>query len=117
MADPADGRARRLSRRALGLGLLVLVFLRGLSSARYTLFSGFANYDDEGYLLITLRQFEATGGLYGETYSHYGPFFYLYRHVFHGLSSLPITHDVTRWLTVGEWGLASLAAGAFVFQK
>ena len=34
-------------------------------------------YDDEGYVLVSLKNYSAHGGLYASVYSQYGPFFYL----------------------------------------
>lgn len=39
------------------------------------LFSTFMVYDDEGYVLFSLKTFAEGGGLYERVYSQYGPFF------------------------------------------
>ncbi len=41
-----------------------------------SVFTGSAPYDDEGYLLSSLRSFVSHGGLYSTTYSQYGPGYY-----------------------------------------
>jgi len=41
------------------------------------LFSTFMVYDDEGYVLFSLKTFAEGGGLYERVYSQYGPFFFL----------------------------------------
>lgn len=42
----------------------------------YAFFTGFQEYDDEGYLLISLREYARGGVLYDEVYSQYGPAYY-----------------------------------------
>ena len=101
--------------RLLGVTLLGVIFARGLRFARYELFTGFANWDDEGYVLLSVQQFLERGGLYHETFSSYGPAFYLYRALLATLG-LPLTHDGTRWWTLVEWGGAGLLAAALVFR-
>ena len=41
------------------------------------LFHRFMLYDDEGYVLISLKNFSLHGSLYDQVYSQYGPAFYL----------------------------------------
>ncbi len=68
-------------------------------------------YDDEGYVLITLRNFAAEGGLYRDLYSQYGPFFYLAYDALHRLLDFSWTHTSGRWLTLINWlGTAGLCA-------
>ena len=42
------------------------------------LFSTFMMYDDEGYVLFSLKTFTEIGGLYERVFSQYGPFFFLF---------------------------------------
>ena len=39
------------------------------------MFSTYMTYDDEGYVLFSLRNFVDGGGLYDRVFSQYGPFF------------------------------------------
>src|SRR5262249_20683781 len=57
----------------------------------------------------TLRSFLEGHPLYDETYTNYGPFYYLWRFVIHGLG-VPLTHDATRGVALVEWGLCGLLA-------
>lgn len=40
------------------------------------IFSTFASYDDEGYVMLSLVSYQDGKPLYDETYSQYGPFFF-----------------------------------------
>lgn len=74
------------------------------------LFSTFMFYDDEGYVLLSLRNYVAHGHLYGEVYSQYGPFPYVLYYVLH-LLGLPLTHVAERLLTLLAWSsCATLSA-------
>jgi hypothetical protein len=76
------------------------------------MFSSFAAYDDEGYVLISLRAFAHHGGLYTHVYSQYGPFYYeAWSTIF---SWLPLTLDTGRLATLVIWVLASLGFGVAI---
>lgn len=92
--------------------LLLLLASAGLTvAAGLMLFSAFMFYDDEGYVLISLRNFADHGHLYGQVYTQYGPFPYVLYYFLH-LLGLPLTHVVERAVTLLAWsGCASLAAG------
>lgn len=74
-------------------------------------FSTFAEYDDEGYIMLSLDQYLEGHALYDEVYSQYGPAWYLLQSAVHGLTGLPVTHDITRAKTVLVWLLAAALAG------
>ena len=92
------------------LGLLLVAAL--LPYAYGCLFSTFAPYDDEGFILISIRSFIAQGGLYDRIYSIYGPFFYAYQWLLHAVLELPVTHDVNRLTTLVEWMSIALLLAA-----
>ena len=67
----------------------------------------FAFYDDEGFMLMTLRQYVAGLPLYDRTYTEYGPFYYV---LFGNLLRFAgVTHDSIRLITILCWLL--VAAG------
>jgi hypothetical protein len=76
-------------------------------------FSTFADYDDEGYMMISLRGYQQHGALYDQVFSQYGPAYYQLQSAFHRLTCLPLAHDVARLRTLVFWamscGLATLA--------
>lgn len=71
-------------------------------AASRLMFSAFMYYDDEGYVLISLRNFAEHGGLYRGVYSQYGPFPFVLWYVLHTLG-LPFTHEAGRLLTLAAW--------------
>ena len=92
--------------------LLLLLASAGLTvAAGLMLFSTFMFYDDEGYVLISVRNFAEHGHLYGSVYSQYGPFPYVFYYFLH-LLGLPLVHLTERAVTLLAWsGSATLAAG------
>ncbi|MDB6169798.1 MAG: hypothetical protein JWM88_2662 [Verrucomicrobia bacterium] len=90
--------------------LLILGAAALASAAGMMLFSSFMLYDDEGYVLLSLRNFAEHGGLYREVYTQYGPFSYVLYYFLHALG-MPFTHDAGRVLTLAAWtGTATLSA-------
>ena len=49
-------------------------------------FSTFWQYDDEGFMMLTVKHFLDGYPLYNEIWTPYGPFYYLYKWVVHGWS-------------------------------
>jgi hypothetical protein len=78
-----------------------------LIAAARVMFSAFMFYDDEGYVLLSLRNFAEHGGLYREVYSQYGPFPFVFHYLLH-LLGLPLTHTVGRAITLCAWGGAAV---------
>ena len=79
------------------------------------MFSGFQEYDDEGFMLISLQSFIENGGLYDRVYALYGPFFYqLWGGLFHFIG--PVTHDAGRMVTLIVWLASSLAVGIATYR-
>lgn len=99
------GRLGRLVALLLaGTGMLVVAY--GLINTTFML------YDDEGYVLLTYRNFLAGGRLYDDIFSQYGPWPYVYHLAVDGLLSTPLTHSVGRVLTAIHWTLTALLVGA-----
>lgn len=81
-------------------------------AAALVMFSAFMYYDDEGYVLLSLKNFVEHGGLYRDVYTQYGPFPFV---VYSGLHALgfPFTHTAGRLLTLGAWA-GTAVAGALL---
>ncbi len=96
-----------------GLAFAVAAVLLLFVAAR-VMFSAFMFYDDEGYVLLSLRNFADQGGLYRDVYTQYGPFPFVFYYLLHALG-LPLTHTAGRLITLGAWGgtavLCALLAG------
>src|SRR5262249_50074634 len=66
-------------------------------------YSYFTPWDDEGYMMITVRGYLEGHSLYNGVFTAYGPVYYFYEWVIHRVAGLPLTHDVTRLLCVIHW--------------
>ncbi len=79
-------------------------------AATALLFSTFMMYDDEGYVLFSLKTFTEIGGLYERVFSQYGPFFFLFNQLLH-LGGFEFTNTGGRLLTLVCWlGACGLCA-------
>jgi hypothetical protein len=93
------------------------VFLSGLAWLGHRLvFAQFQNYDDEGYLLVTVQQFLRGRAVYDEVYTQYGPAYYLWQQVLHAVIGIPVTHDATRVITVVIWLACAVLIGTLVWM-
>ncbi len=79
-------------------------------------FSFFAPWDDEGYMLIALKGFRDGLPLYDEVYGQYGPAFFVALSAIFTLFGLPVSHDAGRFVTLGLWLATSLCCGAAVWR-
>jgi hypothetical protein len=94
-------------------GLAAVLALAGF----WLLFSTFLIYDDEGYVLLSLRNFSLHGGLYDRVYTQYGPFIYLLYDALHRVLGFAFTNTAGRWITLANWlGTAALCAGLVARQ-
>ncbi len=96
-------RADRLAWTAIGFAGLL-----GLLIAFFQVMTTLAPYDDEGYVMMTLRTFGEHHRLYGETHTQYGPAFYLLADPLHSMLRLPLSQDAVRIKTVAFWLLSVL---------
>lgn len=101
----------RVSSTVWTAGLFAVVTIWALLTGYYRMFSVFSGFDDEGYLMMSVKQFLNGDALYVEIWTLYGPAYYLYKWFVHGLLNLPITHDVTKFTTLLMWTLISLLGG------
>jgi hypothetical protein len=76
-------------RHAWGSTLVFAIAAAALTvAAGLVIFSAFMFYDDEGYVLLSLRNFAEHGHLYGEVYSQYGPFPYFFYYLLNLLGGI-----------------------------
>jgi hypothetical protein len=100
-------------RWAVTLGLIGLVAAACMPLAFHGMFSGLRDYDDEGYLLISLRGYARGDALYDVVYSQYGPAYYQLVTALFGLLGLDFTHTAGRAIVMGVWlAIAALCAVA-----
>lgn len=95
--------------------LLVLAAL--CSNTIYQLiFSRFTLYDDEGTLLIQMRQLLQGQRLYDQVYTQYGPFYFLARGGLFKLLDIPLNHDNTRIVAVVALILSALLGALLAYR-
>jgi hypothetical protein len=94
----------------------ILLVLATAFAGYHQIFSTNAEYDDEGYVMLSLASFLDGKPLYDATFTQYGPSYYLVEGAFFRATGLPISHDVTRLKTLVLWLLAS-ALGAAVIRR
>ncbi len=71
-------------------------------------FSQFAGYDDQGYMMLVVRQLLDGRAPYVEIAVPYGPFYLFQRWIEHTLLGVPLSTDAVRWLTVAHWTTVAL---------
>ncbi len=97
------------------LGLLILV--AGLAVIGWLMMSTtFMIHDDEGYVLLSLKNFSERHRLYDEVFTQYGPVPFLYYDRLHRLLDWPITNLTGRTMTLLHWVSAALAAGLIAWR-
>jgi hypothetical protein len=78
--------------------------------------TNFMIHDDEGYVLLGLKNFSEHGRLYDGVFTQYGPVPFLYYDALHRLLDWPITNLFGRTLTLAHWITASFAAGLVAWR-
>lgn len=110
--EPVGAREPGWLRAACVLAFLALLGVSAVWGG-FRLFETFVANDDEGYVLITIRQFLAGQPLYESVETQYGPGFYAVSGLLFGPLRLPLDHESVRWLTLVCWlGSALLCAAA-----
>jgi hypothetical protein len=106
---PAERSPRRPALDA-SLFFVLVTALIALAGVRIfcSSFTGFAEYDDEGYVMIGLRSFLQGHALYDYVYSQYGPFYYLVEASIYALLHVEVTHNAVRALVAAFWGLSAV---------
>jgi len=105
----------RIGKPAFWFVALFMVVMLGLLGY-WMLFSNFAAYDDEGYILISARQYFLHGKLYEGVYSQYGPAYYCTMNLFQGIFG-PVDNTLARFLTLGFWLGTALCCGGMVWRQ
>jgi hypothetical protein len=85
-------------------------------TAGHRAFVSLANYDDEGYMMWTVKNFLGGHVLYDQVNTVYGPFYYMYEWCFVSLTGLPATHDSLRLVSAAFWVAAALMAFVLLYR-
>jgi hypothetical protein len=83
----------------------------------WLLFTRFVVYDDEGYVLWSLRSYFEDGGLYTKVYSQYGPFLFAFYDGLHRLFGLKFDNTTGRLLTLFYWICSCALAAWFAWRQ
>lgn len=83
----------------------ILLVAAGISVAfvYFKIFSLFQGYDDEGFVLVSLKSFLSGKPLYDEVYSSFQPGFYVFNWLVFAGSGARVSHDNIRLLTLFLW--------------
>jgi hypothetical protein len=101
---------RRLRFAFAVVGFTVITVLLAMA-AHPKMFTGFVDYDDEGYMLTALKSYVNHGHLYDHVFTQYGPFYYEFWGGISKLFGIAVTHDSGRNATTVVWVLSSLVFG------
>ena len=95
--------------------LLILALGTVLSfTAFYKVCTGFRFWDDMGYVMLTQKTLATGHPLYDQTYTQYGPAYYAWKQVLHGVTRLPLSHDSKALFAAASWVVASLLCAGYV---
>ncbi len=106
---------KTLRRRLLAFAALQVPFLLLSCIFAYRhLFAWFPLHDDEGYVMMSVRYLLRGRRMYDEVPILFGPAFFLYKWIVHGVLQVPLTHDAIRFELLVLWLVAVLVSGSFV---
>jgi hypothetical protein len=106
-----------LIKRTLSWTAIVALGATLAAAGYWLLFTYFMVYDDEGYVLLSLRNFSLHGGLYDLVYSQYGPFPYLLYDALHRALGFAFTNTAARWITLINWSGTAAACAILVGRQ
>ena len=92
-----------------------LSVLAGIA-AYYRMFTEFNFYDDEGTLMVTVKQYLSGVTLYQQRSLPYGPVYYFYNWALRALTRTPVTHNVVRMSSLIPWLLTAFVCAWIVFR-
>ena len=113
--EPLTGNSNRAKKLLLAAWLVLTPVM--LFAGFQQIFSTHADYDDEGYVMLSLVSYMEGTPLYDETYSQYGPFLFIAQSAFHKWTGLPVTHDVIRLKTLAVWLVTASIIMWFLFAQ
>jgi hypothetical protein len=108
--------ARPSLRSAGWLALCLAVAAVGVLTAYYRIFSNFSSWDDEGNMMLAVKNFLDGRRLYEDVYTHYGPFYYLANWLAFRPAGLRVDHDTVRIITVCLWAAVCVSGAFFVYR-
>jgi len=109
----AEDRRLRFAFAAVGFAAITVLLAM---IAHPKMFTGFAPYDDEGYMLTALKSYVNHGHLYDDVFTQYGPFYYEWWGGIFSLFGIAVTHDAGRNVVTVLWVLSSLVFGLSILR-
>jgi hypothetical protein len=100
-----------MSPRGLRLPFIAAGFAALGATAYLMIMTTFMIYDDEGFVLLTLRNFLAGEALYDSVFTQYGPAPYIYHLILTLGGTIELTHTFGRILTAIHWVVCAAAVG------
>ena len=85
-------------------------------AAYFRIFSGFSGWDDEGSMMMTVKQYLAGAKLYEEIWSGYGPVYYFYNWLIRSATGLAVDHNTVRIVSAAVVLVCSLACAWMVLR-
>lgn len=86
------------------------------TAGTWLLFTTFKVYDDEGYVLYSLKNYAEHGRLYDAVYSQYGPFFFAFYDALHRVLGFAWTNTNGRLITMVHWILTAAFSAAIIWR-
>ena len=111
-SEPASTRVQ-----IAGLALMSGLVAMGLTLAWFHGHLGFSSYDDEGYVMMSVRAFLDGNRLYDEVYTQYGPFYYLSHAPYYSQAALGLSHDSVRLETIVFWAATGAACAVVALRS
>jgi hypothetical protein len=78
--------------------------------------TGFRDWDDEGSLMLSVKQYLSGMKIYEDVFSVYGPVYYYYNGLIRTLTGTPLNHDVTRLSALVPWILCCALSSWIVYR-
>jgi hypothetical protein len=97
------------------LWLLLLTALVA-AAAYFRMLTGFQPYDDEGTMMLSVKQYLGGMRIYRDVSSVYGPIYYFYNFLARTLTSTPVSHDVTRISSLFPWLACCVLSAGIVLR-
>jgi hypothetical protein len=113
---PRDKRILDLPSNIWVAAWFVFLSIPAAAVGYYRTFTGFAGWDDEGTMMMMVKQYLGGGKLYGEIVSGYGPVYFFYNRVVRSISGTPLNHDNVRMTSVALLLLCALACAWIVLR-
>jgi hypothetical protein len=95
----------------LRLGGYGLVAAAAAVYATWRTFGNFSYYDDEGYVLLSIKEFMQRGHLYSHVYTQYGPFPYEFWALVFKVLGGDVTPERARIIVIVMWVVMALLIG------